>query len=153
MHIVLSFDLLELFIHSFTSQHPLHHQRQGLVPLLLPATTSRTNSRFLQFYWLCPKVKGVSSFLILSHKNGMEGSTTISGQFTMYILQNEPAIVLYEDLILFCFFRLVNLFGYLKCEVLGLHAQMHQKQRLKNLERFVANPYGVLVSYSPVHDK
>jgi hypothetical protein len=31
------------------------------------------------------------------------------------------------------FYRLVNLFGLLHCSPLGLHAQMHQKQRLKNL--------------------
>jgi superfamily II DNA/RNA helicase len=44
------------------------------------------------------------------------------------------------------FFRLVNLFGLLKCAPLGLHAQMHQKARLKNLERFSGNDRGFLIA-------
>ena len=31
-------------------------------------------------------------------------------------------------------------------EPLGLHAQMHQRQRLKNLERFSANNNGLLIA-------
>ena len=42
--------------------------------------------------------------------------------------------------------RLVNLFGYLKCCPLGLHAQMQQRQRLKNLDRFTKNPRGILIA-------
>ncbi|KAI7890155.1 P-loop containing nucleoside triphosphate hydrolase protein [Mucor mucedo] len=42
--------------------------------------------------------------------------------------------------------RLVPVFKLLNLEVLGLHAQMQQKQRLKNLERFKANPKAVLVA-------
>ncbi|KAI8970118.1 P-loop containing nucleoside triphosphate hydrolase protein [Mycotypha africana] len=42
--------------------------------------------------------------------------------------------------------RLVPVFKLLNIEVLGLHAQMQQKQRLKNLDRFKANPKAVLVA-------
>ncbi|KAI9270946.1 P-loop containing nucleoside triphosphate hydrolase protein [Helicostylum pulchrum] len=42
--------------------------------------------------------------------------------------------------------RLVPVFKLLQLEVLGLHAQMQQKQRLKSLEKFKANPKAVLVA-------
>ncbi|KAF1796250.1 P-loop containing nucleoside triphosphate hydrolase protein [Mucor lusitanicus] len=42
--------------------------------------------------------------------------------------------------------RLVPIFKLLNVEVLGLHAQMQQKQRLKSLDRFKANPKAVLVA-------
>lgn len=42
--------------------------------------------------------------------------------------------------------RLVPVFKLLNLEVLGLHAQMQQKQRLKNLEKFKTNPKAVLVA-------
>ncbi|CAO3586996.1 unnamed protein product [Absidia cylindrospora] len=42
--------------------------------------------------------------------------------------------------------RLVPIFRLLGVEVLGLHAQMQQKQRLKNLDRFKENSKSVLVA-------
>ncbi|KAI8978964.1 P-loop containing nucleoside triphosphate hydrolase protein [Pilobolus umbonatus] len=42
--------------------------------------------------------------------------------------------------------RLVPVFKLLNVEVLGLHAQMQQRQRLKNLDRFKANDKAVLVA-------
>ncbi|RCH82947.1 ATP-dependent RNA helicase, partial [Rhizopus stolonifer] len=42
--------------------------------------------------------------------------------------------------------RLVPVFKLLNVEVLGLHAQMQQKQRLKSLDRFKNNPKAVLVA-------
>lgn len=42
--------------------------------------------------------------------------------------------------------RLVPIFKLLNVEVLGLHAQMQQKQRLKSLDKFKANPKAVLVA-------
>ncbi|KAI8379899.1 P-loop containing nucleoside triphosphate hydrolase protein [Choanephora cucurbitarum] len=42
--------------------------------------------------------------------------------------------------------RLVPVFKLLNVEVLGLHAQMQQKQRLKSLDRFKQNPKAVLVA-------
>ncbi|KAI8073307.1 P-loop containing nucleoside triphosphate hydrolase protein [Gongronella butleri] len=42
--------------------------------------------------------------------------------------------------------RLVPVFRLLGVEVLGLHAQMQQRQRLKNLDRFKANERAVLVA-------
>ncbi|XP_052257980.1 ATP-dependent RNA helicase DDX24-like [Dreissena polymorpha] len=45
-----------------------------------------------------------------------------------------------------CIRRLVSLFGLLQCQPLPLHADMHQRQRLKNLDRFTANPRGLLLA-------
>lgn len=45
-----------------------------------------------------------------------------------------------------CVRRLVSIFTLLQCQPLPLHADMHQKQRLKNLERFSANPKGLLLA-------
>ncbi|KAI9282203.1 P-loop containing nucleoside triphosphate hydrolase protein [Sporodiniella umbellata] len=42
--------------------------------------------------------------------------------------------------------RLVPVFKLLNVEVLGLHAQMQQKQRLKNLDRFKTNTKAVLIA-------
>ncbi|KAI9476623.1 P-loop containing nucleoside triphosphate hydrolase protein [Zychaea mexicana] len=42
--------------------------------------------------------------------------------------------------------RLIPIFKLLDVEVLGLHAQMQQKQRLKNLDRFKANKNAVLMA-------
>lgn len=45
-----------------------------------------------------------------------------------------------------CVRRLVNLFFLLQCEPLALHSEMHQKQRLRSLERFSANEKGILIA-------
>lgn len=45
-----------------------------------------------------------------------------------------------------CVRRLVNLFFLLQCEPLALHSEMHQKQRLRNLERFAENDKGILIA-------
>jgi ATP-dependent RNA helicase DDX24/MAK5 len=42
--------------------------------------------------------------------------------------------------------RLANVFGLLQCTPVALHAQMQQKQRLRSLERFAANPAGLLLA-------
>jgi len=45
-----------------------------------------------------------------------------------------------------CVRRLTNLFSYLESKPLPLHAQLHQKQRLKNLERFSSSESGLLLA-------
>ncbi|ODN05959.1 ATP-dependent RNA helicase DDX24 [Orchesella cincta] len=46
-----------------------------------------------------------------------------------------------------CVRRLTNIFFFLQCgEVLPLHSEMHQKQRLRNLEKFTANEKGILIA-------
>lgn len=42
--------------------------------------------------------------------------------------------------------RLVSVFTLLRCTPLPLHSEMHQKQRLKNLERFAANADALLIA-------
>ena len=41
--------------------------------------------------------------------------------------------------------RIAKIFNR-RCRPLGLHAQMHQKQRLKNLDRFVSDPAALLIA-------
>ncbi|WAR24669.1 DDX24-like protein [Mya arenaria] len=45
-----------------------------------------------------------------------------------------------------CIRRLVSVFTILQCRPLPLHADMHQRQRLKNLDKFTANPNGLLLA-------
>jgi len=45
-----------------------------------------------------------------------------------------------------CVRRLGNLFSLLDVHPLPLHAQMHQRQRLKNLDRFTASSSGLLIA-------
>ncbi|XP_056018643.1 ATP-dependent RNA helicase DDX24-like isoform X2 [Ostrea edulis] len=45
-----------------------------------------------------------------------------------------------------CIRRLISIFTLLQTNPLPLHADMHQKQRLKNLERFTANDKAVLLA-------
>ncbi|EFN81150.1 ATP-dependent RNA helicase DDX24 [Harpegnathos saltator] len=45
-----------------------------------------------------------------------------------------------------CVKRLATLFGILECRPLPLHANMQQRQRLKNLERFQADENGLLIA-------
>lgn len=66
--------------------------------------------------------------------------------YLYYFLQQHPGRTMVFCNSIDCVRRLVNLFGLLATEPLGLHAQMHQKQRLKNLERFSENPNGFLVA-------
>jgi ATP-dependent RNA helicase DDX24/MAK5 len=42
--------------------------------------------------------------------------------------------------------RLASVYQYLNCDCGTLHGKMIQKQRLKNLERFTANPNGILIA-------
>ncbi|CAH0717637.1 unnamed protein product, partial [Brenthis ino] len=66
--------------------------------------------------------------------------------YLYYILKRHPGRA-----IVFCnsigsVRRLAQLLTLLKCHPLPLHASMPQRQRLKNLERFRDDPYGVLVA-------
>ncbi|KAL4236867.1 ATP-dependent RNA helicase ddx24 [Mactra antiquata] len=45
-----------------------------------------------------------------------------------------------------CIRRLVSIFQLLECNPLPLHADMHQRQRLKNLERFTSNSNALLMA-------
>ena len=73
-------------------------------------------------------------------------SSTEKDLYLYYFLQQHPGRTIVFCNSIDCVRRLVNLFGLLNTEPLGLHAQMHQKQRLKNLDRFSANPHGFLIA-------
>ena len=67
-------------------------------------------------------------------------------QYLYYFFVQHPGRTLVFCNSIDCVRRLVNLFQLLECEPLGLHAQMQQRQRLKNLDRFVSNPTAVLIA-------
>ena len=67
-------------------------------------------------------------------------------QYLYYFFVQHPGRTLVFCNSIDCVRRLVNLFQFLECEPLGLHAQMQQRQRLKNLDRFVSNPAAVLIA-------
>lgn len=67
-------------------------------------------------------------------------------EYLYYFLQMHPGRTLVFCNSIDCVRRLVNLFQLLKVRPMGLHAQMQQRQRLKNLDRFVADPAGLLVA-------
>merc|ERR1712223_613715 len=67
-------------------------------------------------------------------------------QFLYYFFTQHPGRTLVFCNSIDCVRRLGNLFQILDCEPLGLHAQMQQRQRLKNLDRFISNPSAVLIA-------
>ncbi|XP_013119538.2 ATP-dependent RNA helicase ddx24 [Stomoxys calcitrans] len=66
--------------------------------------------------------------------------------YLYYFVQKHPGRTIVFCNSIDCVKRLANLFGLLQCEPLPLHANMIQKQRLKNLERFRDNPCGFLIA-------
>jgi len=76
----------------------------------------------------------------------MHCSITEKDFYLYYLFTQHPGRTLVFCNSIDCVRRLVNLFGYLKCGPLGLHAQMQQRQRLKNLDRFTKNPKAILIA-------
>ncbi|KAH8401201.1 hypothetical protein KR009_003605 [Drosophila setifemur] len=63
-----------------------------------------------------------------------------------YFIQRHPGRTIVFCNSIDCVKRLATLFGLLDCNPLPLHANMIQKQRLKNLERFRDCPTGLLIA-------
>ncbi|EDW91421.1 ATP-dependent RNA helicase DDX24 [Drosophila yakuba] len=63
-----------------------------------------------------------------------------------YFIQRHPGRTIVFCNSIDCVKRLATLFGLLDCNPLPLHANMIQKQRLKNLERFRDSPTGLLIA-------
>ncbi|KAJ8306548.1 hypothetical protein KUTeg_017093 [Tegillarca granosa] len=66
--------------------------------------------------------------------------------YLYYFMQQHPGRTLVFANSKDCIRRLVSIFTLLQSNPLPLHADMHQKQRLKNLERFTANERGFLLA-------
>ncbi|KFB51782.1 hypothetical protein ZHAS_00019934 [Anopheles sinensis] len=66
--------------------------------------------------------------------------------FLYYFLERHPGRTLVFCNSIDCVKRLVSLLDYLNCSPLSLFGSMQQRQRLKNLERFTANPRALLVA-------
>ncbi|XP_034102387.1 ATP-dependent RNA helicase DDX24 [Drosophila albomicans] len=66
--------------------------------------------------------------------------------YLYYFVQRHPGRTIVFCNSIDCVKRLATLFGLLDCNPLPLHANMIQKQRLKNLERFRDSPMGLLIA-------
>lgn len=66
--------------------------------------------------------------------------------YLYYFLQRHPGRTIVFCNSIDCVKRLGQLFNLLNCQPRPLHAQMNQRQRLKNLERFTASPTGLLIA-------
>lgn len=71
---------------------------------------------------------------------------TDKDQYLYYFLQRHPGRTM-----VFCnsidgVRRLRSIFDLLKCNPVDLHASMHQKQRLRNLQHFRSSPQGLLIT-------
>ncbi|KAH8413852.1 hypothetical protein KR222_010030 [Zaprionus bogoriensis] len=66
--------------------------------------------------------------------------------YLYYFVQRHPGRTIVFCNSIDCVKRLATLFGLLECNPLPLHANMIQKQRLKNLERFRDSPLGLLIA-------
>ncbi|KAH8299767.1 hypothetical protein KR044_005778 [Drosophila immigrans] len=66
--------------------------------------------------------------------------------YLYYFVQRHPGRTIVFCNSIDCVKRLATLFGLLDCNPLPLHANMIQKQRLKNLERFRDSPMGFLIA-------
>ncbi|XP_076066593.1 ATP-dependent RNA helicase DDX24 [Oratosquilla oratoria] len=66
--------------------------------------------------------------------------------YLYYFLKRYPGRTLVFCNSVDCVRRLQSLFTFLQCGPQSLHASMHQKQRLKSLERFSSNPRGFLLA-------
>ncbi|XP_067943558.1 ATP-dependent RNA helicase DDX24-like isoform X2 [Watersipora subatra] len=66
--------------------------------------------------------------------------------YLYYFLKRHPGRTLIFTNSIDCIRRLLSVFSLVKQTLLPLHASMHQKQRLKNLERFTASETGVLIA-------
>lgn len=66
--------------------------------------------------------------------------------YLYYFLQRHPGRTIVFCNSIDCVKRLGQLFSLLDCQPRPLHAQMNQRQRLKNLERFSASPSGLLIA-------
>ncbi|XP_011502334.1 PREDICTED: ATP-dependent RNA helicase DDX24 [Ceratosolen solmsi marchali] len=66
--------------------------------------------------------------------------------YLYYFLKRHPGRTLIFCNSIGCVKRLATLFGILNCSPLPLHASMPQRQRLKNLERFQNDYYGLLIA-------
>ncbi|KAF5301320.1 hypothetical protein FQA39_LY10718 [Lamprigera yunnana] len=66
--------------------------------------------------------------------------------YVYYFLQKHPGRTLIFCNTIGCVKRLTTLLGLLGCNPLALHASMQQRQRLKNLERFRDDEFGILIA-------
>jgi len=66
--------------------------------------------------------------------------------FLYYFVKSHPGRTVVFCNSIDCVRRLTNLFSLLDVTPLPLHAQLHQKQRLKNLDRFTSSSTGFLIA-------
>jgi len=72
--------------------------------------------------------------------------TTEKDYYLYYFVKSHPGRTVVFCNSIDCVRRLANLFALLDVNPLPLHAQLHQKQRLKNLDRFSGSKDGLLIA-------
>lgn len=97
-----------------------------------------------------PKVVDITAQNLGAAETLTESRITCSVQhkdaYLYYVLKRHPGRTIVFCNSIGCVQRLAQLFGILKCHPLPLHANMQQRQRLKNLERFRDDKHGVLIA-------
>lgn len=73
-------------------------------------------------------------------------ATTEKDYFLYYFIKSHPGRTVVFCNSIDCVRRLANLFSLMDVKPLPLHAQLHQKQRLKNLDRFSDSSNGFLIA-------
>jgi len=73
-------------------------------------------------------------------------ATNEKDYYLYYFLKNHPGRTVVFCNSIDCVRRLANLFSLMDVKPLPLHAQLHQKQRLKNLDRFAESESGLLIA-------
>jgi len=79
-------------------------------------------------------------------ESAIQCALTEKDLYLYYFLTTHPGRTIVFCNSIDCVRRLTNLLGYLKISPLPIHAQLHQKQRLKNLDRFTSSPSGLLIA-------
>lgn len=132
-----------------------------------PETTQQKLDALIQYFDISqPKIIDVtrgSSMVASTTASAAEagGSTGIAKKITecriscphdqkdlylYYFLQKHPGRTIVFCNSIDCVRRLAKLFTILECQPQALHAKMAQRARLKSLERFTANPLGLLIA-------
>jgi len=136
---------------SFTHEPPLRRNKKQLKHQPKKVSTKEKLQHIMALVGVRPNPKVVD---ICSSKGTCE--TLVEKQINCPLSQKEYFVYYFfiqhpGRTIVFCnsintVRRLTNLFFLLKVNVLPLHSEMHQKMRLRNLERFTEDDKGILIA-------
>ncbi|KAK3091430.1 hypothetical protein FSP39_019832 [Pinctada imbricata] len=117
--------------------------------------TKLTEEKKLELLMKRIKLRGKPKVIDLTKKTGTVETLTEArinctldekDVYLYYFLLQHPGRTLVFANSKDCIRRMISVLTLLKTNPLPLHADMHQRQRLKNLDRFTANPRGLLIA-------